>query len=322
MTGRKLESLGILTVGDLASLPAGSLQRLPGDGPRGAPGRAGPRPRSTAGRPRAGGEVDRARGDLPLRPLGPRRAPRPPPPDGGRVGHRPPQFGADRPDRHRQDPVLGLLHDHPEPLPALADRRLAGHRLGGRPRSWTRSSWTRGFDCSGSACPDSAKRTAGCQLSLDLDLQPSDSGRIRAGGRWRCRPGGGRPGGPAGPGPGRGRADPGLLGHRDRGGRRHPRQVRRWVGRPGLAGGGGRPAGEASGGGPVGPNGPVRAPKLMKIGPPPCNMVRGVWSRPQCPASGGSSGCGVFSSGGCARMKSAITAGHGVGWRGRVLAAL
>ena len=187
VTGRKLESLGILTVGDLASLPAGSLQRYLGTALGDAPGRAGPRPRSTAGRPRAGGEVDRARGDLPLRPLGPRRAPRPPPPDGGRVGHRPPRFGADRPDRHRQDPVLGLLHDHPEPLPALADRRLAGHRLGGRRAPGLGRAGPGGSTARGQ--PVRIRRSA--ERAPAEPGSRSAAGRlggIRAGGRWRCRP--------------------------------------------------------------------------------------------------------------------------------------
>ena len=71
VTGRRLEALGITTVGDIAALPAGIARALPGVGPRCPPGLPGPRARPPSGGPRTGGQVDRARGDVLLRPLGP-----------------------------------------------------------------------------------------------------------------------------------------------------------------------------------------------------------------------------------------------------------
>ena len=87
----------------------------------------------------------------------------------------------------------------------------------------------------------------------------------------------------------------------------------------------GRPPGQAPGRGPMGADRTGRDPGWMKRATPACNMVQVVR---RCPRGDERSRrvvdreSGVFSSGGCARMKTAITAEHGVGWRGRVLAAL
>ena len=73
-TERRLAALGVETVGDLAALPEDTLVRALGNAAGSPPPRARLEPRRAAGRRRPGGEVDRARGDLPDRPPRPRRA--------------------------------------------------------------------------------------------------------------------------------------------------------------------------------------------------------------------------------------------------------
>ncbi len=62
------------TVGDLAAIPEDTLVRDARQRIRPPSARAGVEPRRAPGRARPGGEVDRARGDLPGRPARPRRA--------------------------------------------------------------------------------------------------------------------------------------------------------------------------------------------------------------------------------------------------------
>ncbi len=59
VTGKRLEGLGILTVGDLAELPDGALQRYLGPAQGTHLARAGTRSRPTTGRSRAGSQVHR-----------------------------------------------------------------------------------------------------------------------------------------------------------------------------------------------------------------------------------------------------------------------
>ncbi len=200
VTGRKLESLGILTVGDLASLPVGALQRYLGtaQGAHLAELARGhdPRPVVPEQEAKSIGHEETFPSDLWDR----ERAPRPPPPHGGRIGHRPPQLGADGSDRHRQGPLLGLLHDHPEPLPALADRRLAGHRLGGRGAPGLGRAGPRGPTARGQ--PVRIRRSAErAPAQPGSRSAPVRLGGVRAGGRCRFRPGGARRRRTAWPGP-------------------------------------------------------------------------------------------------------------------------
>ena len=110
-----------------------------------------------AGGARAGGQVDRARGDVRLRPLGP---------CGELHGHLLRMVDASATSLRRSGlaartvtikirfaDFTQITRSHSL---TCSDRRLPGHRRGGRRRCWTRSSWTRGCACSGSACPGSA----------------------------------------------------------------------------------------------------------------------------------------------------------------------
>ena len=67
-------ALGVRTVGELAAMPEDTLVRDARQRVGSAPARAGLEPRRPPGRARPGGEVDRARGDVPGRPPRPRRA--------------------------------------------------------------------------------------------------------------------------------------------------------------------------------------------------------------------------------------------------------
>ena len=89
VTEKRLLALGVTTVGELAALSPEALERYLGTAVGPPPVRAVPGHRRPPGGPRAGGQVDRPRGDLLHRPLGPRRTcsagssgwstPRPPP---------------------------------------------------------------------------------------------------------------------------------------------------------------------------------------------------------------------------------------------------
>ena len=161
VTGRRLDALGINTVGDIAALAPGALERYLGTA-QGAPsGRPVPRPRPPPGGARPGGQVDRPRGDLRVRPLGPWPSctatwcawwmPRPPL---FVVPSFPPGPSASRSDS-------ATSPSSPGPTPWA--HRSTPHRPSERwlPRCWTRSTWRLGFGCWGSACPASVGRRGG-----------------------------------------------------------------------------------------------------------------------------------------------------------------
>ena len=250
VTGRRLTALGVTTVGDLAALPPGALERLPGHRRRPPPGRAGPgdrRPRPVVPEQEAKsiGHEETFAADLwdldelhrrLLRMVDASATASP----AGRAGG---------PDRDRQAPVRRLHPDHPVPLAGRADRRHPGHRRRGR----------RPVGLGG---PGQGVRLLGVSLSGFVRPQAdgssastSDDGGRRPHRRPRAEGAQRDPAAddPAGPGRGGGGADPGVVGLGDRGGRCHPGPLRGVLGGPGIPGGGGRAPGPAPGRGPVGP---------------------------------------------------------------------
>ena len=112
--------------------PEWIARTVPGLG-RGSPSRrTGPGRGSPSGRPRAGGEVDRARGDVCLRSLGPGRPAPPSGTDGRRLCHQPASVRAGGPNRLGEDQVRRLHHGDPIAFVGLGDRHCRSHRRRGR----------------------------------------------------------------------------------------------------------------------------------------------------------------------------------------------